>query len=141
LKNIPKKDCSWRFTQISKAMKTLTKFKLLLVSSLFLNAFTMLSNTNPPLTGTVNTAAEKTIKSYFKFPQVLIPHTNDEEVVSHKVEVFFTTDVVGHVNFVLAKTQEPELKLEIEKQFSALQLPQLKANVTHSVMLNFKTIR
>jgi hypothetical protein len=56
------------------------------------------------------------------------------------VEVIFTTSENGRVNFVLAKTNDPILKKEIEKQFSLLTLPQLKQEVAHSVVLNFRTM-
>ncbi len=78
---------------------------------------------------------EKTIKDYFRFPQIVIP-VNE----SQKVEVLFTTDKNGNVDFVLAKTTDQNLKTEIEKQFSKLNLVKLKSNVVHSVTLNIKTV-
>ena len=69
-----------------------------------------------------------------------MPHMQTQEIQDVKVEVLFTTDKNGDVNFAFAKTTNQQLKEEIEKQFSAMKLPQLKANVAHSVMLNFKYI-
>lgn len=78
---------------------------------------------------------EKTIKDYFKFPQIFIP-VNE----SQKVEVLFTTNENGNVDFVLARTDDKNLRAEIEKQFSKLNLIKLKSNVVHSITLNIKTV-
>lgn len=78
---------------------------------------------------------EKTIKDYFKFPQIVMPVN-----ASQKVEVLFTTNQNGHVDFVLAKTDDQNLRAEIEKQFSKLDLKKLKSNVVHSITLNIKTV-
>ena len=59
---------------------------------------------------------EKTIGRYFKFPSVLIPRLNSFNDQIQKVEVLFTTNKDGKVNFALAKTNNLELKKEIEKQ-------------------------
>jgi hypothetical protein len=80
---------------------------------------------------------EKTIRNYFKFPQILIPYYDSKKATAHKVEVLFTTDNKGKVNFALAKTEDPLLKQEIEKQFSNLRLLKVKQNTVHSVVLNF----
>lgn len=77
---------------------------------------------------------EKTIKDYFKFPQIVIPMNE-----SQKVEVLFTTNQNGNVDFVLAKTADQNLKAEIEKQFLKLNLTKLKSNVVHSITLNIKS--
>ncbi len=79
---------------------------------------------------------EKTIKEHVKFPKLILPVKHQEQ----KVEVVFTTSENGNVDFVLAKTDNKEVKAEIEKQFSKLNLNKLKANVAYSVVLNFKTI-
>jgi hypothetical protein len=118
-------------------MKTLTQLKLSLLFGLLLTVFAANSNTTPPTT-TINSSAEKTIQNYFRFPQILLPAF--EKQSENRVEVIFTTNNLGQVNFALAKTQNKELKKEIEKQFSGLKLPQLKENVTHSVVLNFKAL-
>ncbi|MBP7808664.1 MAG: hypothetical protein KA163_05195 [Bacteroidia bacterium] len=78
----------------------------------------------------------KTIKEHVKFPKLILPVQHQEQ----KVEVVFTTSENGSVNFVLAKTDNKNVKAEIEKQFSQLTLNKLKANVAYSVVLNFKTI-
>jgi hypothetical protein len=79
---------------------------------------------------------EKTIKEHVKFPKLILPLQQQEQ----KVEVVFTTSENGNVDFVFAKTDNQEVKAEIEKQFSKLNLNKLKANVAYSVVLNFKTI-
>lgn len=84
--------------------------------------------------------SEKVIRHYFKFPQFLLPVNEAKTLVDNKVEVLFSTDTTGKVNFVLAKTESEELRKEIEKQFLALQLKQLKSEVVHKVILNFRTI-
>jgi hypothetical protein len=119
-------------------MKTLNRFKLLLIAVFVLNGLIAMANNGAP-TNTVNSSTEKTIKDYFRFPQILLPHA-DDKVIENKVEVIFTTSENGRVNFVLAKTNDPILKKEIEKQFSLLTLPQLKQEVAHSVVLNFRTM-
>jgi len=78
---------------------------------------------------------EKTIKEHVKFPNLILPIKQTE-----KVEVVFTTSENGKVNFVFAKTNNKEIKADIEKQFSQLTLTKLKANVAYSIVLNFKTI-
>lgn len=121
-------------------MKTKLNFiKMSLFVALVFTSVIGLSNTSPA-SGTVTSETERTIRSYFKFPQVLLPHYETKMAQENKVEVLFTTDKNGKVNFVLAKTSDPELKGEIEKQFSGLQLNKLKQNVVHSVILNFRTL-
>jgi hypothetical protein len=78
---------------------------------------------------------EKTIKEHVKFPNLILPIKQTE-----KVEVVFTTSENGKVNFVFAKTDNKEIKADIEKQFSQLTLTKLKANVAYSIVLNLKTI-
>ena len=111
---------------------------MVLMSGLILTAFIALADNTPPRK-TTNISAEKTIREYFKFPQVLLPFVESNSTES-KVEVFFTTNEVGKVNFVLAKTLNSKLKEEIERQFMDLVLPQMKGNVTHSVTLNFRRL-
>lgn len=119
-------------------MKTLNKFKLLLFASFIFNGLIMVAN-NTPATNSVNASTEKTIRDYFRFPQILLPQA-EEKVQEQKVEVLFTTNINGKVNFVIAKTNDPLLKTEIERQFSNLVLPKLKPEVAHSVTLSFRTI-
>jgi hypothetical protein len=127
-------------------MKTMNNFiKLLGIGALMLSTLVTLANTTPARKKSDNAqVTEKTIKDYFKFPQVLIPHVNNAVVPDvkseQKVEVLFTTDVNGTVNFVLAKTGNRELKSEIEKQFRSIHFNKLKSEVVHSVVLNFKTL-
>jgi hypothetical protein len=79
---------------------------------------------------------EKTIREHVRFPKLILPVQQQTK----KVEVIFTTSDNGKVNFVLAKTDNPEIKAETEKQFSQLTLNRLKANVAYSIVLNIKTI-
>jgi len=120
-------------------MKTTSAFtKMILIGGLIFSVLLAKSNTTPS-TGTNTTATEKTIHDYFKFPRILIPRLEEKGHTS-KVEVLFTTDQNGNVNFVLAKTDDQLLKTEIEKQFANLHLKKVKQNVVHSVVLNFRTI-
>ena len=120
-----------------KTQITLLKFSLIL--SLLFTTFVAYSHTDPARKN-VSNETEKTIRNYFKFPQVLLPAYETKHVRENKIEVLFTTDRAGKVNFVMAKTLDKELKQEIEKQFADLQLNKLKQNVVHSVILNFKTL-
>lgn len=79
--------------------------------------------------------AEKLIRERLK-PETPIAPLHKSEAI----EVVFTTAENGLVNFVLAKTSNPEAKQEIEKQFSRLQLNNLNANVAYSIVINFKTL-
>ena len=74
---------------------------------------------------------EKTIKESIIF---------SNSISNQKVEILFTTNNLGNVNFVLAKTENAELKKQIETQFSHLNLPKLKTDVVHSIILNFKSL-
>lgn len=109
--------------------------KVLLITALIFTTLITVSNTLPsaPAAG----EAEKTIRNYFRFPQVLLPHG---ECHGSKVQVLFTTDKSGKVNFVLAKTKDQVLKNEIERQFMNLHLQKLSQDVVHSVTLNFRTL-
>ena len=115
-------------------MKTKNKITtLVLIAGLLITSLNAKPNT---IFGGIDAVeTEKTIKDYFKFPQIVIP-VNE----SRKIEVLFTTDQNGQVNFVLAKTSDQNLKTEIEKQFSKLSLTKLKKEVVHSVTLNIKTL-
>ena len=108
--------------------------KAVLVAGLLLTAYTVKPTTNLGLSPEA-TETEKTIKDYFRFPQIVTP-VNE----SQKVEVLFTTNLLGQVDFVLAKTINETLKSEIEKQFLKLNLKKLKSDVVHSVTLNIKTL-
>jgi hypothetical protein len=122
-------------------MKTKMKiFKVSLLTGLFFISLTALATNTPTPSGTVTGEAEKTIRQYFKFPQVLLPQYESKTTVSNKVEVFFTTGENGRVNFVWAKTSNQKLKAQVEKDFAALYLDKLKHNVVHTVVLNFKTL-
>jgi hypothetical protein len=74
---------------------------------------------------------EKTIKESIVF---------STPVSDQKVEILFTTNNYGVVNFALAKTENASLKKQIEKQFTQLHLTNLKADVVYSIILNFKTL-
>ncbi len=116
-------------------MKTRNKITtLILMGGLLMISLTVKPNTKSGISPEA-IETEKTIKDYFKFPQIFIP-VNE----SQKVEVLFTTNEKGHVDFVLAKTNDQNLKAEIEKQFLKLNLDKIKSNVVHSVTLNIKTV-
>lgn len=121
-------------------MKTTIKFKKMafFMALTFSTVFALAGNV--PKTNVTKMETEKTIKDYFKFPQMLMGYQESEKLVSKKVEVLFTTDQNGVVNFSLAKIDDEDLKKEIEKQFSKLKLPKLKHDVVYSVILNFRTV-
>jgi hypothetical protein len=113
--------------------------RALIFAGLIFSALFAVSNPLP-VTNPASAESKKTIREYFKFPQILATRVESKHVSNNTVEVLFTTDETGHVNFALAKTQSGELKKEVEKQFYKLYLPKLKQDVVHSVVLNFKTL-
>lgn len=121
-------------------MKTTIKFKKLAFFLVLTFSTVFAIAGNVPKTNITKVETEKTIRDYFKFPQVLIAHQDSEKLISKKVEVLFTTDQNGVVNFSLAKIDDENLKKEIEKQFSKLKLPKLKHDIVYSVVLNFRTV-
>lgn len=78
---------------------------------------------------------QNTIRQHISFPNIILPIAKTE-----KVEVVFTTDEKGKVNFVIAKTQNEVLKKQIEKQFSEMILTKIKSNVAYSIVFNIKTV-
>jgi DNA/RNA endonuclease YhcR with UshA esterase domain len=84
---------------------------------------------------TINAEAEKQIKEHLK-PENPIAALHQTQ----KIEVLFTTNETGGVNFVLAKTENQITKAEIEKQFSHLHFKNLNVNVAYSIVINFKTL-
>jgi hypothetical protein len=120
-------------------MKTTIQLKLAILFTLGIFAIQTLNASTIPVKNK-NTENEKSIREYFKFPQVLLKHTFQSKSESIKVEVLFTTNVNGKVNFVLAKTDNIELKKEIENQFLKLNFKDMKSEVVNSVTLSFKTV-
>lgn len=109
-------------------MKNKIKITALLVVTLFFSSFSKAAD--------IGTETTKQIQEHLFFPNILIqPNQN----VS-KIEVLFTTDVDGKVNFVLAKTDNKELKKEIEKNFSGLVLKDIKPNVCHAITIKLKIV-
>jgi hypothetical protein len=112
-----------KLNNITSGMVKITGIIAFSLSSFFVNA------------GTGNGVAAETgkiIKQNVKF-------TNPVQK-SEKVEVLFTTAQNGKVDFVLAKTENKEIKSQLEKQFMGLMLDKLEANVAYSIVFNFKTI-
>lgn len=105
-----------------------------LIAGLVISSFTINASNGSEISP-VAVETENTIKEYFKIPQIINPYNEPQ-----KVEVLFTTNLQGHVDFVLAKTLNQNLKIEIEKQFLKLNLTKIKSDVVHSVVLNIKTI-
>lgn len=114
-----------RFNHVASSFIKVTGIVALTFSSLMATANT----------GTETSSPEKTIENHIRFPKLIAPMHKNE-----KVEVVFTTDANGKVNTVLAKTANTELKKEIEKQFSALTVPNTKSNIAYTIVLNFKTL-
>lgn len=83
------------------------------------------------ISATNNNEAEKEIKEKIHINQQFL---NNED----KVEILFTTDEKGEVNFALARTNNEMLRKEIEKQFHSLHFTKMKKDVVNSVTLNFK---
>lgn len=116
-------------------MKTINQItKSALVAVLLFSSVVAFSGNTPKSQGK-KTDAEKTIRQFFKFPQVLAPMAQVKS--AEKVEVLFSTDKDGKVNFVLAKTDDVRLKNEIEKQFFAMRMSEMKADMINSVVLSF----
>lgn len=120
-------------------MKTTIHLKLAFVFTFGFFALQTLNANTIPLKNK-NHENEKSIREYFKFPQVLLKHGIQSNTENVKVEVLFTTNVNGKVNFVFAKTENMELKKEIENQFLQLNFKDLKSEVVNSVTLSFKTV-
>lgn len=77
--------------------------------------------------------SEKTIQQQFLFPNIILPVEKNE-----KVPVVFTLNKENKIDVIIAKTENNVLKREIENQLADLTLPNLKANSTYSIVLNFK---
>lgn len=121
-----KTDKMKKIKNISSSLIKVTGIVTLTLGSLFVKANTSTNGSEE---------SEKTIKEHVKFPKLILPVKQNE-----KVEVVFTTAENGKVNFVYAKTKNQIIKTEIEKQFQALTLKKLKANVAHSIVFNFKSL-
>lgn len=122
-------------------MKGNTKYlKISLAAGLFIVSLSALAAGIP--SSSTNRLAEETGKSirhYFKFPQVLYTQHELKEELQNKVEVLFTVDNNGKVNFVWAKTTDRKLKTQIERTFSTLCFNNLKHKAVHNTVLKFKT--
>jgi hypothetical protein len=95
--------------------------------------FTLTIHANiPSERKTVMTQTERMIQTSVK----LISDLASDE----KVEVLFSTGENGQVNFVLAKTKNPSLKKEIEKQFYTMSFSLLQKDAVNSVTISFKKI-
>ncbi|MCE3228572.1 MAG: hypothetical protein K0S32_3123 [Bacteroidetes bacterium] len=101
-----------------------------MVIGLSLSCFVVSSNTG---NNDACIEIERTIKESMKFTVVTSTGTQ-------KVEVLFTTNTNGNVNFVLVKTKDALLKGEIEKQFYSKHFTGLNTDVVNSVTLTFKTL-
>ena len=96
-------------------MKAPVFFRAVLLTVFVMNGLLLLASTTP--TDSTSIAAEKTIRDYFRFPQILLHHPGEEKLKENKVPVVFTVGADGRVNFVTATTSDVHLKREIEKQF------------------------
>jgi len=104
-------------------MKNKIKTTTLLAATLLFLSFTKASD--------IGAATTKHIQQHLFFPNIIIQANQ----TNSKSEVLFTTDKDGKINFVLAKTENKELKKEIEKKFSCLILKDIKPNVYHSITI------
>jgi len=80
------------------------------------------------------------INSQKEFIQHSVKFPESCDAKNQKVEVLFTTNETGKVNFVLAKTDDKNLKQNLEKQFYNMRFTGMKQNVVNSVVLSFKII-
>jgi len=121
--------------EIKKRKMKTVKDQILKMSSVcafvLMSSFSTASNLTTGNDGIIGT--EKTIKRHMSFPNVIWKKNSSE-----KVEVVFTTNEKGKVNFVIAKTANQNLKNEIEKEFSELTLLEIKSNVAYSIVFNIK---
>jgi hypothetical protein len=108
-------------------MKTILKTALFL--SLSFSSFSAFPSLSPDQQ--LISETEKIIRESVKLPS---------ELSNQKVQILFTTDENGQVNFAMAKTDDMKAKQAIEKQFYALRFTKLQKDVVHSAMINFKTI-
>ena len=116
-------------------MKTLKNiFSLGLITGLLF--VSMQSFAGGMANGTGTFSHTSNVKNHLKLSTIWMPFDESKINTSVKVEVVFMTDQSGYVSFVLAKSQDQELKVELEKQFSKFFLPQLRKNVPHTVTLN-----
>ncbi len=69
--------------------------------------------------------------------RIQLPESLKKSGFNEKVKVVFTVNEQGNVNHAIAATTNPELKKNIEKQFLALTLNGLKANVANSIVISF----
>jgi hypothetical protein len=74
-------------------MKTMNFIKTGIIAGMIFTATLTWSNTDPAPTSTSTT---KTIRDYFKFPQMLLPY-KESVATQNKVEVLFTTGKDGRV--------------------------------------------
>ncbi len=112
------------------------KSKVIKISVVMLFTFSaFLANDNNTNESNLKKEASKTINQQINLSELSFVAKQNE-----RVEIVFTTSENDKVNFVLAKTKNAEIKNQIEKQFSQLTLSELKANVAHSIVFNFKTI-
>lgn len=107
------------------------KTTLLITGLIFMST---IAHANTAIKKDINHSAEKIIKRSLKFPDAC--YLQDQ-----KVEILFSTNETGKVNFVLVKTADPILKTEIEKQFYSLQFQNFQQDVVNSVTVNFKTLK
>ncbi|MCD6065484.1 MAG: hypothetical protein K0S33_310 [Bacteroidetes bacterium] len=78
---------------------------------------------------------EQIIRENIQFPKLSQPMGQNE-----KVNIVFTTDESGHVNYCLAKTPNAELKKAVEEQFRKFKLVDTQANTAYTIVINFKTL-
>jgi hypothetical protein len=119
-------------------MKTNNIIKTVLIASMLVIVSVAQAGSLPPQQKKADLSTKKTVQRYFKFPSLLITPFTGEAREVEKVEVLFTTDVNGKVNFVIARTDNAELKAEIEKQFYKMPFKEGNENVVQKVILNFR---
>ncbi len=108
---------------------------LAILSGIFISISAVAAPAGEKPLGTDVESASRLIKEQVKFSNYATYQGHEE-----KVNVVFTVNEAGQVNLVIANTENPSLKKDIEEQFLKLSLKQLKANNAYSIQFNFKTL-
>ena len=88
----------------------------------------------------LRTANAKTIQDYFRIPGLFLPSHAFDQQETLQVQVLYTTDRNGRVDFVLARTGDRALKRAIEERFIKLTLLPAGSGVVRMVVLEFRNI-
>lgn len=65
------------------------------------------------------------------------PNCMKDKAAAEKITVCFVVNELGDVTEAFAKTENPELKAQLQKQFMSMNLKGMAPCVTHSIDVNF----